>query len=137
MPLPRLVGVVGTMLIRGWQRLLAAHGLARTSFGLLAMLAAQDGLAHREAACRLWVTPATLTPVVDALERSGDLRRERDPADRRVVRLRLTDGGRSRLESVSRLVSQDTAMPVPTPEEERVIRGYLLGVMRVLTEGGA
>ena len=38
--------------------------------------------------------PATMTGVIDRLERDGWIARERDPADRRGVLLRLADGRR-------------------------------------------
>ena len=42
---------------------------------------------------RLGYSPRTLTPMVDALEAEGLLRRELDPTDRRVQLLALTDSG--------------------------------------------
>jgi DNA-binding MarR family transcriptional regulator len=42
---------------------------------------------------RVAVTEKTVTGIVDRLERDGHLRRERDTADRRVVRARLTPRG--------------------------------------------
>jgi DNA-binding MarR family transcriptional regulator len=42
---------------------------------------------------RLGYSPRTLTPMVDALEAEGLLRREPDPTDRRAQRLALTHSG--------------------------------------------
>jgi len=42
---------------------------------------------------RLGYSPRTLTPMVDALEAEGLLRREPDPTDRRAQRLTLTPSG--------------------------------------------
>ncbi len=53
-----------------------------------------DGpLTMGELARRVGVTEKTATGLVDRLERDGHLARERDPDDRRVVRVRLTPGG--------------------------------------------
>ena len=49
--------------------------------------------------------PATTTGVLDRLERGGWIARERDPADRRSVLLRVLDGRRG---DISRRVSHDT-----------------------------
>ncbi len=54
----------------------------------------QDGpLTMGVLARRVGVTEKTVTGVVDRLEREGYLQRERDGADRRVVRVRLTPKG--------------------------------------------
>ena len=54
----------------------------------------EDGpLTMGELARRLGVTEKTVTGVVDRLEREGCLHRERDMADRRVVRCHLSDKG--------------------------------------------
>lgn len=49
---------------------------------------------------RLGVTEKTMTGVVDRLETSLHLKRERDQPDRRVVRVRLTDAGREIYEKI-------------------------------------
>jgi DNA-binding MarR family transcriptional regulator len=53
-----------------------------------------DGvLTMGELARRIGTTDKAVTGVVDRLEREGHLQRERDAADRRVVRVRLTRAG--------------------------------------------
>lgn len=47
------------------------------------------------------LSPATLTGILDRLEKGGFIRRERDVQDRRKVRLSLTEKGAERLISVS------------------------------------
>ncbi|MGP4016242.1 MarR family winged helix-turn-helix transcriptional regulator [Saccharopolyspora sp. 5N708] len=47
-----------------------------------------------ELAARLHVVPRAVTPIVDALENAGLLRREVDPDNRRSTLLELTDDGR-------------------------------------------
>src|SRR4051794_41895871 len=79
----RLLVRAGTAVARRQQRLLAGHGLSPTALALLAALDVADGLSHRELAAELDVSPATLTPVVDALDAAGCLVRARDPRDRR------------------------------------------------------
>jgi DNA-binding MarR family transcriptional regulator len=44
--------------------------------------------------------PATLVPVIDALERHGLARRERDPADRRRVPVVITEAGSALLRQI-------------------------------------
>lgn len=136
MPLGRLIAVVGAQFGRHSHRLLAEHGATATSVGLLGALAEDPGLSHREMARRLWLTPATLTPVVDALEQAGHVERRRDPDDRRVVRLHLTDAGREWLRDTHAAVGAafKSRVPQPPPGDEAVIRRYLITVLAALNE---
>jgi DNA-binding MarR family transcriptional regulator len=93
--IPRLFGVASRMVIGVGGRLAGKHGLSPGGFFLLRTLQAEDGLSSGEVARRCWTTPATTTSLVDTLERDGYVRRRRDGTDRRVVRLELTDAGRS------------------------------------------
>ncbi|MEU7818646.1 MarR family transcriptional regulator [Pseudonocardia sp. NPDC049154] len=122
-PLDRLLIATGATLARYRQRVAAAHGLSATALDLLAALSSEDGLPHRELAGRLGLTPATLTPVVDTRERAGDVRRERDTDDRRVVRVYLTESGRRRRETVADQV--DRALRDVVPREDPAVRRYL------------
>jgi MarR family transcriptional regulator, organic hydroperoxide resistance regulator len=139
MPLERLLPRVGSAVARHVQRAVAEHGLTPTSLGVLGVLSDRDGLSHRELAGHLGVTPATLTPVVDALEVAGALRRDRDRDDRRVVRLSITTAGRERLRTASVQVTarMRERMPRPAPEHAEIIRGYLLAVLAALDEDDA
>ncbi|MCE3550186.1 MarR family transcriptional regulator [Pseudonocardia sp. RS11V-5] len=126
-PLDRLLITTGAALARFRQRAVAAHGLSATALDLLTVLTGEDGLPHRELAGRLGLTPATLTPVVDALERAGDIRRERDATDRRVVRVCLTESGRRRCATVADRV--DRTLQETVPGERPAVRRYLEEVL--------
>lgn len=134
MPLGKLLPWVGSAVTRHYQRAVAAHGLTPTALGVLGVLSHRDGLSHRELAGRLGVTPATLTPVVDALAASGELRRDRDATDRRVVRLWITDTGRDHMLTAFAEVatSMHERLPHPGPEHTKIIRSYLLEVLVAL-----
>lgn len=133
----RLLPRVGAAVTRRHQRLLAEHGLTPTSAALLAVLARADGQSHRELAGHLRLTPATLTSVVDQLERAGDVRRERDPLDRRVVRVSITPAGRDRLRTASAAAAAGLAASLPAPPagHAELIRTYLLDVLAALDGG--
>ena len=55
----------------------------------------QEELPMSEVARRLNATAGTMTGIVDRLEKLGFVERQRDAADRRVIRLRLTETGRT------------------------------------------
>lgn len=77
----------------------ARYGLSRGKFTLLMQLylADEKGLTPSECAQRAGVTKATITGLLDGLERDGLVRRQPDSEDRRMLRLQLTDQGRGLL----------------------------------------
>src|SRR5512138_284237 len=70
-----------------------ALGLTAPQIHALLWLGHDGPLTMGELARRVAVTEKTVTGIVDRLERDGYLRRERDAADRRVVRARATGRG--------------------------------------------
>ncbi|WP_053843793.1 MarR family winged helix-turn-helix transcriptional regulator [Paracidovorax avenae] len=75
--------------------LLAPHGLSEGRFVLLFLLdAASGGLAPHALAEQAGVTRATVTGLLDGLEREGLAERHADAEDRRALRIRLTRKGR-------------------------------------------
>lgn len=132
MPLGKLLSWTGHALSRCYQRTVAEHGLTSTSIGVLGVLAhSRAAVSHRELAAHLGLTPATLTPVIDSLAEAGELSRERDPADRRVVRLSITPRGRERMVTAFGEVALmfRERMPHPPPEQQAIVRDYLLAVL--------
>lgn len=75
--------------------LLAPHGLSEGRFVLLFLLeAASEGLAPNLLAEQAGVTRATVTGLLDGLEREALVQRLPDATDRRALRVQLTDKGR-------------------------------------------
>jgi MarR family 2-MHQ and catechol resistance regulon transcriptional repressor len=79
---------------------LAARGLTGTQLGVLEALLHKGPLTHRELGRKVLTSAGNMTDVVDKLEARGLVRRVRDTADRRQVRVELTDAGRSMIERV-------------------------------------
>ncbi len=69
------------------------EGLTITQFGVLESLHHIGPLCQGELAEKLLRSGGNLTLVVDNLEKAGLVLRERDPADRRFVVVKLTDKG--------------------------------------------
>jgi len=69
------------------------NGLTVTQFGVLESLYHIGPLCQGELAEKLLRSGGNLTLVVDNLEKAGLVVRERDPADRRFVVVKLTDQG--------------------------------------------
>lgn len=94
-PLARLVVLAGQRLSQRWNRLLAErYGLTSAGMSVLLALHHHGEMSHRDLADRCYVRPATLTGIIDTLEKAGLVERRRQAGDRRAVRLALTvDGG--------------------------------------------
>jgi len=74
---------------------LAALGLHRGQPMLLFALLDQDGQTHSQLAEALMVTPATISRMVQRMERAGFVTRRPDAADERLSRVYLTPAGRN------------------------------------------
>ncbi|MFI1017796.1 MarR family winged helix-turn-helix transcriptional regulator [Streptomyces sp. NPDC020965] len=86
-------------------------------------------------AARLEVVPRAVTSLVDGLEASGRVRRAPDPANRRVIRIELTDTGRATLRTLRdarRAAAEDILAPLTA--EERELFG---GLLTTLVDGPA
>ncbi|WP_033307187.1 MarR family transcriptional regulator [Streptomyces iakyrus] len=76
---------------------------------------------------RLEVVPRAVTTLVDALEASGKVRRVPDPANRRVIRIELTDDGRGalrELRAARRSAAEEILAPL-TGDQRDALGGLL------------
>ncbi|MGW4024542.1 MarR family winged helix-turn-helix transcriptional regulator, partial [Streptomyces sp. NPDC005009] len=76
---------------------------------------------------RLEVVPRAVTTLVDGLEANGKVRRVPDPANRRVIRIELTDDGRAALREL-RAARRSAAEEILAPlgDAQREALGELL-----------
>jgi DNA-binding MarR family transcriptional regulator len=103
-------------------RFLSQHGISQGRFTVLMLLNRCQGepSTPAELADEAGVTRATMTGLIDTLEKDGWARRETDPHDRRTVLVRLTPAGQAFLDKTLpdyfRCVSE---LLVPLNEDER------------------
>ncbi|GAA3501602.1 MarR family transcriptional regulator [Streptomyces prasinosporus] len=79
---------------------------------------------------RLEVVPRAVTTLVDGLEASGKVRRVPDPANRRVIRIELTEDGRAalrELRAARRAAAEEILAPLAA--EQREVLGELLDAL--------
>jgi MarR family transcriptional regulator, organic hydroperoxide resistance regulator len=69
-------------------------GLTYPQYLVLMVLWERDGQSVKEVGQKLFLDSGTLTPLLKRLEAAGFVRRQRDKADERIVRIQLTDKGR-------------------------------------------
>ncbi|GIJ25942.1 hypothetical protein Vqi01_11040 [Micromonospora qiuiae] len=131
-PLGRLLVVAGHLTGQRWNRYLAdEHGLTQAGMATLLALAEHGELPHRRVAEVCFVRPATLTGIVDTLERDGLVERHRDDTDRRSVNLTLTTAGRERVAALTAAIrsGQPLTSVDADPAKAAVIRQFLLEVI--------
>jgi DNA-binding MarR family transcriptional regulator len=130
-PLFALFALAMRSMGRFWAQAAEGTGLSAAGLGILRVLVARDGLKSSEVAARGWSTPATVTSVVDTLVRDGYVERRRDPDDRRVVRLFVTEAGRSKCEQGVAVVAPrlHRCVDFVDPQDEPAIRKFLAGVV--------
>lgn len=82
---------VGSDVLYAFEKYLASHGMSRGTFSVLMVLNRdpERGLNPSDLASKCGVTRATMTGLLDGLERKGLLRRESEQADRRTILIRL------------------------------------------------
>ena len=79
---------------RAYRKGLEGLGLTYPQWIAIVALWEQDGQTVSELGEKMFLESNTLTPILKKLESMGYLRRQRDPADERQVRISLTEAGR-------------------------------------------
>ena len=87
--------------------LMKSHGLTGPQLALLNELARSGALMTGEIARRGYISQATVTTILDRLEKRGLVQRVRKPPDKRKVMVSLTDAGRRTLDQQPRLLQDD------------------------------
>ncbi|MEU9058369.1 MarR family transcriptional regulator [Streptomyces sp. NPDC048430] len=106
-------------------------------FRLLRTTAHYDGAPRMaDLAERLDVVPRAVTTLVDGLEASGRVRRAPDPANRRVVRIEITEKGRAVLRSMrdARKAAAEEILAPLTAEQREVLGGLLTALVDGMPE---
>ena len=84
---------------RAYKPILDKLGLTYTQYIALVALSEEDDQTVGALGEKMFLESNTLTPILKKLESIGYIRRQRDPADERQVRVSLTPAGRRLLET--------------------------------------
>ena len=90
---------------RYFQEILRQNGVSITSdqWELVKCIGEQEGINQREIAGITFKDPASVTRIIDILEKSGAVKRESIAEDRRSYALYLTDTGKSLIRKITPL----------------------------------
>ena len=119
--------------------LLESLGLYRGQPHVLRALWEREGMTHGELAAQLQVQPATITKMIQRMEKAGFVARRPDPKDQRVSRVYLTEAGhevQSKVEQVWRTLEDETFAEF-TFEERILLRRFFLQMRENLARAGA
>jgi DNA-binding MarR family transcriptional regulator len=111
-------------------QLLEGIGLYRGQPPVLFALWDQEGLTQTELCARLKISAATVTKMLQRMEKSGFIQRHPDTQDQRVTRVYLTDTGRAIRSQVEEIwkTMQANAFLNFTAEELDLMRLFLIRV---------
>ena len=77
---------------------LGALEMTSIQYTVLSVIGRHEGLSSAELSRRFYVTPQTMNELIGGLDRRGLILREADPANRRILRMRVTPEGRNLLD---------------------------------------
>ena len=116
-----------------------ALGLYRGQPRMLRLLWDQEGLTHTDLSRQLQVQPATITKMIQRMEKTGFVERRHDPDDQRVSRVYLTPAGRAVREDVQLVWRrlEEEAFAGFSEEERVLLRQFFLRIRENLTQASS
>ncbi len=140
-PLGFALGAAARKLAKFYTQALASSSLTPSQLFLLRQLWLEDGLPLRDLGVRTQLDATSTTWLVDQLERASLVERKRNDADRRIVRVWLTEMGRqAQAELIPSLASWENVLdqellPHHTPDEIAAFHRVLATLIDTLPEG--
>lgn len=100
---------------RDFERLISTHGVTRSTFWILRILWAEDGLTQAQISHRCRMRGPTIVGIVAQLEREKLVTRAGDPSDSRKKVISLTPKGRA---------LKDVIIPIVEDVNKRATKGF-------------
>jgi DNA-binding MarR family transcriptional regulator len=113
------------------------HGLTTLQYTTLSILGRRGELSNAQLARRAYMTPQSMSEVIDALEKKGLVERTPHPNHRRVFPAALTPKGRKVLETCDAAVDdlEHEMLAELTPHQAKSLRNGLISAVRALHAG--
>src|SRR3954451_5714791 len=122
-----LLAQVGAHAAQRFTERIAELDLTPAQVGLLRLVATRPGQSQQAIAAQLGTPPTRLVALVDALEKRGLVERRRNPEDRRLYALELTEGGRALMSRIAlTAMAHERALTASLTEDERATLHALL-----------
>jgi DNA-binding MarR family transcriptional regulator len=115
-------------------QLLEAIGLYRGQPPVLFALWEREGQTQTELAAKLRIAPATITKMLQRMEKTGFVQRKPDVEDQRISRVYLTESGHAvqgQVEAIWKTMEAETFAHI-TAEEKAVLHRFLLQIRQNL-----
>ncbi len=107
-----------------------SYGITTAQYGVLSRLWEENGPSQKELSERLYMDGATLTGVLDRMERNHLVIREKDTQDRRIIKVFLTKKGEELKEiliSLAKEINEDATKEFSS-EEVSQLKNLLLKI---------
>lgn len=113
------------------------YGLTTLQYTTLSVLGTRGGLSNAQLARRAYMTPQSMSEVLDALERKGLVQRDVLPEHRRVYPATLTPRGHKTLAACNEAVAavEHEMLAGLTAGQAAALRESLLSAVRALNAG--
>lgn len=111
-------------------------GITALQYTALTVLRRTDGLSSAQLARNSFVTPQSMADMVIALERRGLVSRRRDPGNRRVLLISLSEGGRTLLAEHDEAVTalEERMLSGLSPQQRRELENHLSSCRAALSD---
>jgi len=106
------------------------YGITPSQYGVLAVLWEEDGIPQKALVERIIIDGATITGILDRLEKNGLVTRQRGEKDRRTTLIYLTEKGRKLKETLTSLaieVNKKATLNL-SPQEVEELKRMLLKI---------
>jgi len=112
---------------RHWHKRVSEFGVTASQALLVLCLAEEDAVTSRHLGSKIEFDSATLTGLIDRLEKAGFLGRRNNPDDRRAIRVCLTEKGKKTSQEISKIVEKENQAFLSglTPEEAMILKALL------------
>ena len=116
---------------RHLRALLEPYGITPAQYLILECLWIKDGMAPKSLGDLLKFDSATLTGLIDRLDRAGLVQREPDPQDRRAIRVRITEKAKKLKKPLRelRLRANEEILEDFLPENRETLKKALLALI--------
>jgi DNA-binding MarR family transcriptional regulator len=116
------------------QKLMKESGLTAPQLLVMQAIEKEGSPSTSSLARSIAVSQATMTRIIDRLERAELVRRDKSSTDKRVVNISLTDAGRTKLESAPEPLQEEFLREFRKLEdwEQQMLKSSLLRIARMM-----